>query len=115
MEPKTIRCRDHRAVKLAKEYLDALPAENVSLEQLAQEAGLTPFHLCRVFLRETGLSPHAYQILARVKQAKTLLAQGVPIAQAAVNVGFCDQAHFTHHFKRIFGVTPGRYLRQRTT
>jgi transcriptional regulator GlxA family with amidase domain len=45
----------------------------------------------------------------RVRLAKTLLAQGLPIAQAAVEAGFVDQAHLTKHFKRIFGVTPGRY------
>ena len=101
---------EHRAVKLAKEYLESLPSENVSLEGLAREAGFSPFHLCRVFRRETGLSPHAYQVLVRVKLAKTLLAEGVPISQVAVEAGFFDQAHLTRHFKRVFGVTPGRYL-----
>jgi AraC-like DNA-binding protein len=36
--------------------------------------------------------------------------KGMPAAQAAVEVGFFDQAHLTRHFKRIYGVTPGRYL-----
>ncbi|MBI5932005.1 MAG: AraC family transcriptional regulator [Chloroflexi bacterium] len=101
---------EHRAVKLAKDYLEALPSENVSLESLAQVAGLSSFRLCRVFHRETGLTPHAYQILVRVRLAKTLLVQGIPISQAAVESGFFDQAHLTKHFKRIYGVTPGRYL-----
>lgn len=101
---------EHRAVERAREYLGAHPDENVSLERLAREVGLSPFHLCRVFRRETGLSPHAYQILLRVHLAKALLAKGVAISQAAVEAGFCDQAHLTRHFKRIFGVTPGRYL-----
>jgi AraC-like DNA-binding protein len=39
-----------------------------------------------------------------------LLAQGHPVSHVAVEAGFFDQAHFTKHFKRIFGVTPGRYL-----
>jgi AraC-like DNA-binding protein len=101
---------EHQAVKVVKAYLETLPAENVSLETLAQEAGLSPFRLCRVFRRETGLSPHAYQILVRVRLAKALLMKGIPIAQAAVAAGFFDQAHLTRHFKRIFGVTPGHYL-----
>jgi AraC-like DNA-binding protein len=104
--------REHGAVKLAKEYLESLPGENVSLERLAHEAGLSPFHLCRVFRQEIGLSPHAYQVLVRVQLAKRLLAEGVSIAQIAVEAGFFDQAHLTRHFKRIFGVTPGRYLAQ---
>jgi AraC-like DNA-binding protein len=105
--------REHGAVKLAKEYLESFPSENVSLERLAHEAGLSPFHLCRVFRRETGLSPHAYQVLVRVRLAKRLLAQGDSIAQAAMDAGFFDQAHLTRHFKRIFGVTPGHYLAQK--
>lgn len=99
-----------QAVRRAREYLEALPGVNVSLETLAREAGLSPFHLCRVFHQATGLSPHAYQGLIRARIAKSLLAQGVPIPQAAAQAGFYDQAHLTRHFKRVFGVTPGHYL-----
>jgi AraC-like DNA-binding protein len=100
---------EHRAVRRARDYLDARPSENVSLETLAGEAGVSPFYLCRVFHQQTGLSPHAYQTLARVRLVKALLATGTPIPQAAVDAGFCDQAHLTRHFKRVYGVTPGRY------
>lgn len=101
---------EHRAVRLAREYLETLPGENVSLDTLAQAAGIGPFHLCRVFRAETGLSPHAYQVQVRVRLAKALLAQGRPISQVAAEAGFTDQAHLTRHFKRTFGVTPGRYF-----
>lgn len=101
---------EHRAVQRARDYLKAHPTENVSLEKLACEAGLSPFYLCRVFHQQTGLSPHAYQTLMRARLAKTLLAKGLPTPQAAVAAGFYDQAHLTKHFKRIYGVTPGRYL-----
>ncbi|HET8630854.1 MAG TPA: AraC family transcriptional regulator [Thermomicrobiales bacterium] len=103
---------EHRAVRLAQEYLEALPGENVSLDTLACAAGIGSYHLCRVFRQETGLPPHAYQLLVRVRHAKALLGRGVPIAQVAADTGFADQAHLTRHFKRIFGVTPGRYLGQ---
>ena len=102
--------REHRAVQRAREYLETLPSENVSLETLAQASGIGAFHLCRVFRQQTGLSPHAYQILVRARLAKALLLQGLPIARVAADAGFADQAHLTRHFKRIFGVTPGRYL-----
>ncbi len=106
--------RAHRPVQRAQEYLREHPGENVSLQRLAQEASLSPFYFCRVFRQDTGLPPHAYQTLVRVRHAKALLAQGLTIPQAAVETGFCDQAHLTRHFKRIFGVTPGQYACQQS-
>jgi AraC-like DNA-binding protein len=100
---------EHRAVRIVKDYLDALPAQNVSLDELAREANISPFRLCRVFRRDTGLTPHAYQVVVRTRFAKSLLVKGVSISQAALEAGFFDQAHLTRHFKRIYGVTPGRY------
>jgi AraC-like DNA-binding protein len=102
--------QEHRAVRRAKEYLYTLPGENVSLERLAHETGLSTYHLCRVFRKETGLSPHGYQMLRRLSFAKDLLAKGVPASQVAVEAGFYDQSHLTRHFKRVFGVTPGAYF-----
>ncbi len=101
---------EHRSVKRAREYLEALPGENVSLETLAQEAGLSPYYFCRVFRKHTGLTPHGYQLLVRVRFAKRLLMKGTPIAQAALEAGFFDQPHFTKHFKRIFGVPPSDFF-----
>ena len=55
------------------------------------------------------MTPHAYQIQLRVRHAKALLRAGRPIASAAAEAGFYDQAHLTRHFTRIVGVPPGRY------
>jgi AraC-like DNA-binding protein len=105
--------REHGAIRRARGYLDEHAEENVSLGTLAREARLSPFHLCRVFRREVGLTPHAYQEQVRVRRAKELLRAGTPIALAAADAGFYDQAHFTRRFKRILGVTPGEYVRVR--
>lgn len=102
--------REHRSVKRIQEYLAAHFTDNISLEQLAAIAELSPFHLIRVFRRQVGLPPHAYRIQVRVQRAKTLLALGLPIAQVALETGFVDQSHLTNHFKRIVGVTPGQYI-----
>jgi AraC-like DNA-binding protein len=82
----------------------------VTLRALARFAGLSAFHLCRVFREAVGMPPHAYQTQIRVRRAKSLLAAGVPIARAAAEAGFYDQSHLTRHFKRIVGLTPGRYV-----
>jgi AraC-like DNA-binding protein len=63
-----------------------------------------------VFKRETGLPPHLFRTLRRIDRGKQLLRDGLPLAQAALAVGFSDQSHFTNTFRKYTGATPGQYL-----
>ncbi len=101
--------REPIAVRLSREYLEEHAAENVTLSDLAGAAGLSAFHLCRVFGAAVGMPPHAYLTHIRVRRAKSLLRDGAGVSQVAAATGFYDQAHLTRHFKRIVGVTPARY------
>ena len=96
----------------ARDYLETAYNQNVSLKQLAGIANLSVFHFLRAFSRQFGLPPHAYLNQVRVHQARELILRGVPIARAAVDVGFVDQSHLTKRFKRLLGVTPGQVLPQ---
>lgn len=96
-------------VRRVRDYLDEHCAENVTLDELAHLVNLNAFPLNRAFRKEIGLPPHAYQTQARVKRGKALLAQGMPIARVATEVGFFDQSHFTYDFKRLLSFTPGTY------
>lgn len=98
-------------VQKVRAYLDAHYAEHTTLEHLSSVAGLSPFHLLRVFRSQVGMPPHAYLTHVRVTQAKQLLAHGVPVAAVAAQTGFVDQSHLTRHFKRMVGVPPGHYQR----
>jgi len=109
-----VAAREHRAVRAAREYLDAHAVEEVSLLELAAVGGLSVWRLARAFGAEVGLPPHAYQVQRRVLLAKRLLAAGVPSAQVAADCGFADQAHLTRRFKALVGTTPGRYAREAT-
>lgn len=100
------------ALLRVREYLDATSQRDVSLAELAVIAGVGEFHLSRSFRRAFGLPPHAYHLQRRINRARALLLDETPIAMVATRTGFADQAHFTRHFKRLVGVTPGRYLRQ---
>lgn len=99
----------HGAVKTSLEYLDSRFTENVTLPELSRAAGLSEFHLLRLFRAEVGLPPHAYLIQKRIDHARQLLSEGLPIIQVSLDTGFADQSHFTRTFTRIVGVTPGRY------
>ncbi len=100
--------RENARVRRVREYLEAHVADDVSLAELSTVADLSAFHLLRVFREAVGLPPHAYLTQLRVRRAKALLLQGVPIVEAAADAGFADQAHLTRRFKEVFGITPGR-------
>ena len=74
-------------------------------------ARLSPYHFARQFQASTGRPPHQSVIARRVERAKQLLPGGddLSLAQVAARVGFWDQGHFTRHFKRLVGVTPGHF------
>ena len=89
----------------------------VTLRDLAAVAHLSPDHFAQQFKAATGLPPHQYVILRRVERAKRLLQTGggFSLAEVAARVGFSDQSRFTHHFKRLLGVTPGQFRKPART
>jgi AraC-like DNA-binding protein len=103
--------RAPRAVALARDYLDAHYADNVTLGELARVAEMSAYRLVRVFHGAVGLPPHKYLTQRRVAAAKRLLAAGTSLADVAAATGFVDQSHLTRHFKRMVGIAPGRYAR----
>jgi AraC family transcriptional regulator len=99
--------RLHAVVEYIEEHLDA----NLTLEQIAAVARLSAYHFARQFKAAIGLPPHQYVILRRVERAKQLLQAGniLSLAEVAAAVGFSDQSQFSHHFKRLVGVTPWQF------
>ena len=100
-------------VEYVEEHLDAGP----SLEQLAAVARLSAYHFARQFKAATGLAPHQYVIARRVERAKHLLQAGTDLSliEVAACAGFSDQSQFSHHFKRLVGVTPGQFRKPART
>jgi AraC family transcriptional regulator len=94
------------------ELLHARLAEDVSIDELAREAGLSPAHFSTLFRNSTGVPPHQHQLRLRVERAQQLLQQGLEPGEAAVAVGFYDQSHLTRHMRRLLGVTPGALARE---
>ena len=94
-------------VEYIEEHLDA----SLTLEQIAAVAHLSPYHFARQFKTAIGLPPHQYVILRRVERAKQLLQEDsdLSLADLALDAGFSDQSQFSHHFKRLVGVTPGQF------
>lgn len=97
------------ATATAKALVDAAPDAPVSLAELAAAAGVGPYRLERLFRRALGVSPGEYVLSRRVALAAARIAAGRPLAEAALEAGFCDQSHLNRHFRRRMGVSPGRY------
>lgn len=102
--------RERQPVRKVMSLMRDAPAHDWSLAELADTAGMSPFHFCRAFRKETGLTPHLYLTQIRLDMARDALARGAGVADAALAAGFYDQSHLTRHFKRSYGITPGRYV-----
>jgi AraC-like DNA-binding protein len=109
-EPEPARfAADNPRVETMKARLVADLSEPVTLTDLAQAVDLSAFHAARLFTRETGLPPHAWRNQVRLQRALGPLRAGVSVTEVAAATGFTDQSHFTRHFRRMFGVPPGRW------
>lgn len=84
---------------------------DISVEAMADEAGLSPFHFSRLFRATFGMPPYRYVLQARIARAAHLLRADKrrTVADIALEVGFASQAHMTHAFKSCMGQTPARW------
>lgn len=104
----TDRTTEHPAIRRAQEYIHANYHQNFSLQDLAREAFISPYHLIRQFKKIRGITPFQYLRNLRVEKAKKLMRQ-YSISEAANSVGFCDHSHFLKSYKQIEGLAPSRY------
>lgn len=91
------------------ELLQEKPEETFSLEYLASVAGYSQWHFLRLFQKETGMTPHAYQLVCRLRLLRSLLRADTAAAEAAVSAGFSDQSHMHKIFKLHHGLTPKQF------
>lgn len=99
-----------KAVRAARELLDASLETGVSLDRLAREHGMSRHQFSRAFQRATGSTPHRYLTRRRIERAKALLRESdLPLAEIAFACGFASQSHFCDRFRSMTGSSPGRY------
>jgi AraC family transcriptional regulator len=86
---------------------------DLSLEELADAAGLSIAHFSEMFRQSTGQSPHQFVLHRRVERAKEMLrAAEMRVLDVAVVCGFKNQQHFARVFRRVCGASPTEYRQE---
>jgi AraC-like DNA-binding protein len=98
-----------RAASLARHYLEENFARTVRSDELEAITGPDRYALSRHFRASFSTSPHRFLLMRRLQRARRMIEANEPLAQIAIAAGFSDQSHFNRHFKKAFGVTPGRW------
>ena len=101
--------RDKRLRQLIQTVVSC-PEDEWNIEKMTALANLSRAQLMRLFKQQTGISPHAFVNLIRLRQAAVLLRQTADsVLSVALNVGFQSETHFGKAFKKQYGISPGQY------
>lgn len=95
-----------------RDYLRTHFDQDITVDALAREAGLSRVHLTRAFAQQFGVPPHIYLNAVRIERAQASMLAGQSLAEVAAACGFADQSHFSRRFKGSMGLSPGAWLRQ---
>lgn len=97
-------------IRRALRYMYDHYREHLELEQVADFAGLSPSYFSTLFRQTVGISFREHLNRIRVEESKQLLLnRDYTLADIAVSMGFPDQSYYCKVFKKIVGVTPGKY------
>ena len=108
-----LRHEGFRRLVRARELLQQIGDSAPTIEDLAREVGISPFHFIRQFEAVFGVTPHQYRTQARLDRARELLAAGrLTVSAVCVDVGFSSLGSFSALFTRRFGETPSAYRRR---
>lgn len=97
-------------INACKEYIYSHIKERITIEDLADELGVSSGYLSRLFKKETGVSVSAYIRSQKIDMAKNLLRfSDYSMIEIANRLSFSSQSHFIQQFREVVGMTPKKY------
>jgi AraC-like DNA-binding protein len=102
----------YRRIVQAKLFIDSNYDDNISLDNMADEAYFSKFHFTRLFKKTYGKTPYQYLTIVRIEKAMQLLQADKPVSEVCFSIGFESLSSFSGLFKRIVGITPSVYAAQ---
>jgi transcriptional regulator GlxA family with amidase domain len=120
IHPQIRRQEDHQRLEMHTRYgidspklveiirlMESALENPLDIRQISERVGISARQVERLFREQIGASPKAFYIGLRLARARTLLRQTInPILAIAVECGFGSTSHFSHAYKREFGVAP---------
>jgi len=101
-----------RDLRDALTLMDEGAADQICVEEIAAQLGLSAFHFCRAFKQSTGMPPLRFLQQRRLARAKEMLSERtLSVSDVSAAVGYRDPSHFAALFRREFGVSPGEFRR----
>ncbi len=101
------------SIKLAIGYIKSHISEKLTLDKIANEAGLSKYYFLREFKKATGETPISFINKTRCEYGKKLLTSGkYSIKEVCERTGFDDMSYFSKNFKKYAGQTPSDYIKQ---
>ncbi|TXT34970.1 MAG: DNA-binding domain-containing protein [Comamonadaceae bacterium] len=108
--PKVTAGLPPHLMRRVTDFMEEHMHEAITLEALAQIAGLSTYYFCRMFKQSNGMPPHQFLAKKRIEKAKRLLAQTrLSVGEIGFSTGFGSASQFSHAFKKSMRCTPQEY------
>lgn len=108
-QPDKDSAQQHRLEKIAHACQLLQQESPLTLDELAQQVAMSPYHLHRLFKATTGMTPKAWQQSWRARRLRDALAKGVPVTQAIFNAGFPDSSSYYRKADQTLGMTAKQF------
>ncbi len=109
---RTRQTFDPASARLSRRAVRLLEGDEVRVESVAKQLGVTARHLRRAFTESVGIGPKDFARAVRLQRAVGMAAASKDWGHIAASAGYYDQAHLIANFRELVGLTPGAFLKR---